>query len=252
MSEKRSPTPNLKAAARRREDLILAHIPMVKYQAYRIVSQGPPNVDINDLINAGVLGLMDSIEKFDSSRGVKFTTYAELRIRGAILDSLRKLDWVPRSLRVKNRALSLASRNLQQRYGREVSTTELCAEMGMELAELYKLNDDLKASSSCDSSRRCDGDASGADSLANCYPDGISDGPYSSLEKEELKGILLEAVQGRSRKERLVVSLYYFDDLSMKEIGAVLRVSESRVSQLHTKAMMRLRVKLKDSSYRPK
>ena len=252
MSEKRSPTPNLKAAARKREDLILAHIPMVKYQAYRIVSQGPPNVDINDLINAGVLGLMDSIEKFDSSRGVKFTTYAELRVRGAILDSLRKLDWVPRSLRAKNRALSLASRNLQQRYGREVSTMELSAEMGMELAELHKLTDELSASSSYDSSRRNDGDGGGAESLANRFADSISDGPYSSFEKEELKGILWEAVQGRTRKERLVVSLYYFDQLSMKEIGTVLGVNESRVSQLHTKAMMRLRVQLKDSSYRPK
>ncbi len=243
------------SAAKKRQDLILEHVPLIKYHAYRIATQLPPNVEINDLINAGVLGLMDAIEKFEPSRGVKFKTYAELRIRGAMLDSLRELDWAPRSLRKKSKELTKASQKLQQEFGREISDQELCEEMGIDLDELYKLTDQLKGlsiGSFYDSSKKYDDDETDAENLINYYPDNFSDGPYCVFEKEELKRILAEAVDGLSRKERLVVSLYYFDELTMKEIGAVLRVNESRVSQLHTKAMMRLRLKLKNFSYRPK
>ncbi len=243
------------SAARKREELILEHVPLIKYHAYRIATQLPPNIEINDLINAGVLGLMDAIEKFEPSRGVKFKTYAELRIRGAMLDSLRELDWAPRSLRKKSKELTRASQKLQQELGREVSDQELCEEMGIDLDELYKLTDQLKGlsvGSFYDASRKYDEDEGDAESLINYYPDNIADGPYCTFEKEELKRILADAVDGLSRKERLVVSLYYFEELTMKEIGAVLRVNESRVSQLHTKAMMRLRLKLRSSAYRPK
>ena len=130
-------------AAQKREEQILEHIPLIKYHAYRIATQLPPNIEINDLINAGILGLMDAIEKFEPSRGVKFKTYAELRIRGAMIDSLRELDWAPRSLRKKSKELSKASQKLQQELGREVSDQEICAEMGIELDELYKLEDQL-------------------------------------------------------------------------------------------------------------
>jgi RNA polymerase sigma factor for flagellar operon FliA len=127
--------------------------------------------------------------------------------------------------------------------------------MGIDLDELYKLTDQLKGlsvGSFYDASRKYDEDEGDAESLINYYPDNVADGPYCTFEKEELKKILAEAVDGLSRKERLVVSLYYFEELTMKEIGAVLRVNESRVSQLHTKAMMRLRLKLRSSAYRPK
>ncbi len=243
------------SASQKREDLILEHIPLIKYHAYRLASQLPPNIEINDLINAGVLGLMDAIEKFEPSRGVKFKTYAELRIRGAMIDSLRELDWAPRSLRKKSKELSKVSQKLQQELGREVSDHEICAEMGIELEELYKLEDQLTGlsiGSFYDASRRFGEEDSDAESLINYYPDDVEKGPPHVFEKEELKQILADAVDCLSRKERLVVSLYYFEELTMKEIGAVLRVNESRVSQLHTKAMLRLRSKLKNSSYRPK
>jgi RNA polymerase sigma factor for flagellar operon FliA len=242
-------------AARKREELIMEHVPLIKYHAYRIATQLPPNIEINDLINAGVLGLMDAVEKFEPSRGVKFKTYAELRIRGAMLDSLRELDWAPRSLRKKSKELSKASQRLQQELGREANEQELCDEMGMGLDELFKLTDQLKGlsiGSFYDSSKRYDEDEGDAECLINYYPDGTATSPYFVFEKEELKNILSEAIDYLPRKERLVISLYYFEELTMKEIGAVLRVNESRVSQLHTKAVLRLRTKLKNSSYKPK
>ena len=255
-TQKRSVAQNRAAiAAQKREELILEHISLIKYHAYRIATQLPPNIEINDLINAGVLGLMDAIEKFEPSRGVKFKTYAELRIRGAMIDSLRELDWAPRSLRKKSKELSKASQKLQQELGREVSDQEICVEMGIELDELYKLTDQLtglSVGSFYDASRKYGEDDSDTESLINYYPDDLEQGPTFVFEEEELKKILADAVDGLSRKERLVVSLYYFEELTMKEIGAVLRVNESRVSQLHTKAMLRLRLKLKNSSYRPR
>jgi RNA polymerase sigma factor for flagellar operon FliA len=247
--------PRVSNAARKREELILEHVPLIKYHAYRIATQLPPNVEINDLINAGVLGLIDAVEKFEPSRGVKFKTYAELRIRGAMLDSLRELDWAPRSLRKKSKELSKASQKLQQELGREASEQELCDEMGMDLDDLFKLTDQLKGlsiGSFYDASKKYDEEESDSESLINYYPDGVTSSPYCVFEKEELKKTLAEAVDTLPRKERLVISLYYLEELTMKEIGAVLRVNESRVSQLHTKAVMRLRTKLKNSTYRPK
>lgn len=255
-TQKRSAAPSRAAlAAQKREEQILEHVPLIKYRAYRIATQLPPNIEINDLINAGILGLMDAIEKFEPSRGVKFKTYAELRIRGAMIDSLRELDWAPRSLRKKSEELSKAAQKLQQELGREVSDQEICEEMGIELDELYKLEDQLTGlsiGSFYDASRKYGEEEGDAESLINYYPDDLEKGPTHLFEKEELKAILAEAVDGLSRKERLVVSLYYFEELTMKEIGAVLRVNESRVSQLHTKAMLRLKMKLKSSSYRPR
>jgi RNA polymerase sigma factor for flagellar operon FliA len=242
-------------AARKREELIMEHVPLIKYHAYRIATQLPPNIEINDLINAGVLGLMDAVEKFEPSRGVKFKTYAELRIRGAMLDSLRELDWAPRSLRKKSKELTKASQRLQQELGREASDFEICEEMGIELNELFKLTDRLKGltiGSFYDVSHKFDDEDGDSECLINYYPDGTTASPYFAFEKEELKKILAEAIDALPRKERLVVSLYYFEELTMKEIGAVLRVNESRVSQLHTKAVLRLKTKLKNSSYRPK
>lgn len=255
-TQKRSVSPSrINTAVKKREDLIMEHVPLIKYHAYRIATQLPPNVEINDLINAGVLGLIDAVEKFEPSRGVKFKTYAELRIRGAMLDSLRELDWAPRSLRKKSKELSKASQKLQQELGREASEMELCEEMGMDLDDLFKLTDQLKGlsiGSFYDAAKKYDEDEGDTESLINYYPDGVNNSPYLVFEKEELKSILADAVDSLPRKERLVISLYYLEELTMKEIGAVLRVNESRVSQLHTKAVLRLKTKLKNSTYRPK
>ena len=229
-----------------RDGLILEHLPQIKYIAQRISSKLPSHVELNDLVSAGVLGLLDAIDKFDESRGVKFKTYAELRIKGAILDSLRNLDWAPRSLRKKSKDLEKVYRELEQRLGRPVADKEVCDEMGITLEEFYDLVDQIKGlnlGSFHELSNQ--EDENGGEPLVKYVPDAPDMDPFFVFHKTEIQGILATAIDTLPKKERLVVSLYYFDEMTMKEIGKVLGVNESRVSQLHTKAMLRLRTKLK-------
>jgi len=229
-----------------RDNLIVEHLPQIKYIAHRIAAKLPPQVELNDLISAGVLGLLDALDKFDPSRQVKFKTYAELRIKGAILDSLRSLDWAPRSLRKKSKELERAQKELEQRLGRPAGEKELCEEMGISLSELYELVDQIKGLNLGSFNEIASQDEdTGGDLLARCAADSPESDPFLLLHKSELKGVLAGAIDSLPKKERLVVSLYYYDELTMKEIGKVLGVNESRVSQLHTKAMTRLRTKLR-------
>lgn len=230
-----------------RDELILEHVPLIKYHAYRLACQLPPNVEVNDLINAGALGLMDAAGKFDPSRGVQFKTYADVRIRGAMIDSLRALDWAPQSLRKRGKKLKEVAERLQQRLGREAGEQEICGELEIGLDELHQLNQSLHAFSP----GILESEGSEDQHSLDTYPDSTSDGPYLQFQKQELKAVVTEAVDRLGPKERLVVSLYYFDELTMKEIAAVLGVNESRVSQIHTKAMTQLRRKLKNSGYSP-
>lgn len=229
-----------------RDDLILEHLPQIKYIAQRIYTKLPSHVELNDLISAGVLGLLDAIEKFDPNRGVKFKTYAELRIKGAILDSLRNLDWAPRSLRKKSKDLERVYRDLEQRLGRPATDKEVCEEMGIPIEEFYELVDQIKGLNlgSFHELAGQDDDKNG-EPLVKYVPDTPQADPFFMFHKSEVKGILAGAIDTLPKKERLVISLYYFDELTMKEIGKVLGVNESRVSQLHTKAMLRLRTKLR-------
>jgi len=229
-----------------REALILEHMPQIKYIAQRISTKLPAHVELNDLISTGVLGLLDAIEKFDPNRGVKFKTYAELRIKGAILDSLRNLDWAPRSLRKKSKELEKVLHDLEQRLGRPATDKDICDEMNISLEEFYELVDQIKGLNlgSFQELVGHDDDKSG-DPLVSYVPDAPQMDPFFMFHKSEIKGILAEAIDLLPKKERLVISLYYFDELTMKEIGKVLGVNESRVSQLHTKAMLRLRSKLR-------
>jgi len=229
-----------------RDELVLEHLPQIKYIAHRIAAKLPPQVELNDLVSAGVLGLLDAIEKFDPSRQVKFKTYAELRIKGAILDSLRSLDWAPRSLRKKSKELERAQKELEQRFGRPATDKEVCEEMGMSLSEFYELVDQIKGLSvGSFNDVASQDDESGGDLLVRYTPDAPDSDPFLLLHKSELRGVLATAIDALPNKERLVVSLYYYDELTMKEIGKVLGVNESRVSQLHSKAMLRLRTKLR-------
>ncbi len=229
-----------------RDELILEHLPQIKYIAQRISTKLPSHVELNDLVSAGILGLLDAIDKFDESRGVKFKTYAELRIKGAILDSLRNLDWAPRSLRKKSKDLEKVYRELEQRFGRPATDKEVCDEMDITLDEFYELVDQIKGLNlgSFQELSNQDDDKSG-EPLVKYVPDAPQMDPFFLYHKTEIQGILSTAIDLLPKKERLVVSLYYFDELTMKEIGKVLGVNESRVSQLHTKAMLRLRTKLK-------
>jgi RNA polymerase sigma factor for flagellar operon FliA len=229
-----------------REELILEHLPQIKYIAQRISTKLPSHIELNDLVSAGVLGLLDAIEKFDPGRGVKFKTYAELRIKGAILDSLRNLDWAPRSLRKKSKDLERVYRELEQRLGRPATDKEVCDEMEMTLEEFYELVDQIKGLNlGSFQELASQDDDKNSEPLVKYVPDAPQMDPFFVFHKSEIQGIMSTAIDALPKKERLVVSLYYFDELTMKEIGKVLGVNESRVSQLHTKAMLRLRTKLK-------
>jgi RNA polymerase sigma factor for flagellar operon FliA len=229
-----------------REQLILEHLPQIKYIAHRISTKLPAHVELNDLVSAGVLGLLDAVEKFDPSRGVKFKTYAELRVKGAILDSLRNLDWAPRSLRKRSKDLEKAYKRLEQKLGRPATDKEVSDELGVKLEEFYELVDQIKGLNlgSFHEMGSHDDDRSN-EPLIRYVPDAPQMDPFFMFHKTEIKDLLAGAIDTLPKKERLVVSLYYYDELTMKEIGKVLGVNESRVSQLHTKAMLRLRTKLR-------
>jgi RNA polymerase sigma factor for flagellar operon FliA len=229
-----------------RDELILEHLPQIKYIAQRISTKLPSHVELNDLVSAGILGLLDAIEKFDPNRGVKFKTYAELRIKGAILDSLRNLDWAPRSLRKKSKDLERVYRELEQRLGRPATEKEVCDAMEITLDEFYELVDQIKGLN-LGSFQEMSGkdEEKSSEPLVKYVPDAPQLDPFFVFHKSEIQGIMSTAIDTLPKKERLVVSLYYYDELTMKEIGKVLGVNESRVSQLHTKAMLRLRTKLR-------
>jgi RNA polymerase sigma factor FliA len=229
-----------------RDELILEHLPQIKYIAQRISTKLPSHVELNDLVSAGILGLLDAIEKFDPNRGVKFKTYAELRIKGGILDSLRNLDWAPRSLRKKSKELEGVYRELEQRLGGPATDKEVCEAMGISLEEYYVLVDQIKGLN-LGSFQELSGqdEEKNSEPLVKYIPDAPQMDPFFVFHKSEIQGIMSTAIDTLPKKERLVVSLYYYDELTMKEIGKVLGVNESRVSQLHTKAMLRLRTKLR-------
>ena len=225
-----------------RNALINETLPLIKHIAHRVATRLPSNVELRDLINAGVLGLMDAIEKFDPERNVKFKTYAEVRIRGAILDSLRNLDWAPRSLRKKSKDLERTYAELTQKLGRAATDEEVSEAMGENIEDFYALVDQLHGLTIGSFENMNDSDDT--ENYINYYPDDGSNNPYAKFETNELTSLLADAVEDLPDKEKLVLSLYYYEEFTMKEIGALLGVNESRVSQLHTKATLRLRGKL--------
>jgi len=226
-----------------REKLILKYARFVKYIAGRMAVNLPSNVEYDDLVSYGIFGLMDAIEKYDPDRKIKFRTYAKTRIRGAILDELRTLDWTPRSVRQKARLLERAYAELETTLGREATDDEICEFMGINKQELHKLLDDTRKSLmiSLDDG---DSDGDGGGSRHDFLEDTGIGSPESSAEKFELKRLLAQEIASLSERERLVITLYYFEHLTSKEIGKILGVSDSRISQLHTKAVTRLRGKL--------
>lgn len=228
--------------AAERDALINETLPLIKHIAHRVAVRLPSNIEIRDLINAGVIGLLDAIDKFEPERGIKFKTYAEVRIRGAILDSLRNLDWAPRSLRKKSKDLEKAYAELTQKLGRPATDEEVCEAMGEDLEDFHALVDQLHGLTI--GSFENLGDSEDSDNYINYYPDDGTNDPYTKFEANELTSLLAEAIEELPEKERLVLSLYYYEEFTMKEIGALLGVNESRVSQLHTKATLRLRGRL--------
>lgn len=226
-----------------KEALITKYAPFVKYVAGRIAVNLPSNVEYDDLVSYGILGLIDAIEKYDPSRNVKFKTYAKTRIRGAIFDELRLLDWTPRSIRQKARKLEKAYAKLEGKLGRDATDEEIAEYLKIDISELHKLYDETRKSLllSLDEIFYDEEDGS---SRFDFVEDRKSDNPQAKVEESEAKRILAEAISQLSERERMVITLYYYEDLTSKEIGKILGVSDSRVSQLHTKAILRLRGKL--------
>jgi RNA polymerase sigma factor for flagellar operon FliA len=224
-----------------REALILEYSHLIKYIAGRLNIYFGSNVEYDDLVSFGVFGLIDAIDKFDVNKGVKFETYASLRIRGAIIDSIREMDWVPRSLRQKNKELEKAYWEVENELGHSASDKDIADKLNISLDEFYKLLNEVNVSSM----------ASLEDLLEQNYEIGMDtsgngrqDRPGYEAELKELGEILGDAIDKLPEKEKMVLTLYYYEELTLKEISAIMKVSESRISQLHTKAIMRLRGKL--------
>ncbi|MGE4282176.1 MAG: FliA/WhiG family RNA polymerase sigma factor [Clostridia bacterium] len=224
-----------------REKLILTYSPLVKYVAGRLSIYFGSNVDYEDLISYGIFGLIDAIDKFDLFKGVKFETYASLRIRGAIIDSIRKLDWVPRSLRQKNKEFEKVFVELENELGHSPSDLEIADKLGINADEFHKTMSDLNISHliSLDEYLEQNYETVTRAGNSNQY-----DNPTDYTEFNEMKLILAEGIDRLSDKEKTVITLYYFEELTLKEISAIMKVSESRISQLHSKAVARLRTKL--------
>ena len=229
-----------------REEVIIRYSPMIKYVANRIAMRLPPHIEVDDLISVGVLGLMDAISKYDSSRGAKFKTYAEFRVRGAILDELRSLDWVPRSIRQKASAVEKVVRSLESKLRRLPEDEEVAKEMDLTLDQFYRTIDETKSVPVFSLEDLGIAKESGEQqSLLDCLAGKADADPQTQIRLIELKEIIAKAIDTLPEKERLMVSLYYYEELTMKEIGAVLDITESRVSQIHSKAVLHLRTKLK-------
>lgn len=217
-----------------RNKLVETHLSQIKFIAERIAIRLPFSVEISELINIGVLGLLDAVDKFDPNRGVQFKTYAELRIKGSILDSLREQDWAPRSLRRKARELQAAYSEIEKKHGRPATEEEVSAKLNISLAEFQNLLSELRWVSITD----LDGES---ETVKRQIPDTLSKAPLVLYEQKELRQKLTDAIDKLPERERQVVALYYIEELTMKEIGQVLDITESRISQLHTQAMLRLR-----------
>ena len=228
------------------ERLLLEHLPIVRFLARRIHERLPQHVDVEDLVSAGVVGLMDAFTKFDPGKKVQFRSYAQFRIRGAILDSLRTLDWSPRELRRKGRAMEEAICSVTARLGRPPSEVEVAAEMGLGLQEYQQLLGELKGLEigTLHVERNED---SGEEELAY-VPARLDEDPLFRCLRGELEEKLSEAIASLPDRERLVMTLYYYEELTMREIGLALGVVESRVSQVHASAVVHLRAALKDLS----
>ena len=230
------------------ERVLLEHLPIVRFLARRIHERLPQHVDIEDLVSAGVVGLMDAFSKFDPAKKVQFRSYAQFRIRGAILDSLRTLDWSPRELRRKGRAVEEAIRVLTARAGCAPGEIDVAREMGLELDQYQQLLGDLKGLEIGTLHMERNED-SGEEELAY-VPGRPEEDPLFICLRGELEDRLAEAIANLPDRERLVMTLYYYEEMTMREIGLALGVVESRVSQVHTSAVVHLRSALKDLASR--
>jgi RNA polymerase sigma factor for flagellar operon FliA len=230
-----------------RTKLLADYLPLVKNVAGRMAAGFPKSVELNDLINTGVIGLIEAFNNFDPGRGVKFETFAVPRIRGAILDELRALDWVPRSTRAKARNIEKAISKLEAKLGRGPSETELAKTLDISPQELHYAIKDVSVTSLLSLDELiCREDDNRQVPRIETIENSTTVDVLADMEKTELRVFLIHAISGLSEQERLVISLYYYEELTLKEIGEIMLISESRVSQIHTRAVTRLRAMIKD------
>ena len=230
-----------KRSSELQEKIIIEYAGLVKLVAGRLSMYLGYNVEYDDLVGYGTFGLIDAVDKFDFTKGVKFETYASLRIRGAILDQIRKMDWIPRSIRQKQRKIDIACQNLEIRHGRMASDEEIAQELEITVDELETWQNQTKVTNiiSLDEFMEQGTETKVEQSLTTNY-----DQPDRIYEKQELKDILIKTLETLTEKEKRVIILYYYEELTLKEISRILEVSESRISQLHTKALQKMKIKL--------
>jgi len=228
-----------------RDRILLDQLPQVRYLARRIHERLPRHVPLEDLVHAGVIGLIDALNKFDRSKHVQFGSYAKFRIRGAMLDSLREMDWGPRDLRRKGRRVEEAERKLSLNLSRAPTELEVAAELNLELREFQQLLTELDGLEVGSLHLESPWDGKEED-LCDYLPNAPEDTPFFRCMRSEMKELLARAVADLPEKEQQVLALYYFEELTMKEVGAVLGIGESRVSQIHSLAVVRLRGRLEE------
>ena len=232
---RKSPTPEM------REQIILEYAPLVKVVAGRLSMYLGYNVEYEDLVSYGIFGLIDAIDKFEMQKDVKFETYASLRIRGAILDQIRKMDWIPRTVRQKQKKIDEAIRNIEMRTGKNATDEQVAGELGLEQEELTEWQSRLKITNVISLNEFLE---QGQEPVMDARGNSHFSQPEDVVSESELKQVLEEALEVLTEKEKKVILLYYYEDLTLKEISKVLEVSESRVSQLHTKALLKMRAKM--------
>ena len=233
---------------RLRERLILHYSPLVKYVAGRVGVGLPPNIEQADLVSYGIFGLIDAIQKFDLDRAIKFETYAISRIKGAIIDELRSIDWIPRSVRSKAREVEKAYASLEAKLHRTPSESEVAAELGIALEDLHAIFSQVSFVNvvALDELLSAGGEKGDKLSLVDTLEDTKAEDPVQAFASEETKYLLAKAINTLPEREKIVVTLYYYEGLTLAEIGQVLGVTESRICQMHTKAVLQLRGKLSD------
>ena len=235
-----------RSSVQSRDDLIVSHLPLVKFLVGRIATQLPPHLDQDDLMSAAVIGLITAAERFDPSRGVQFKTFAEQRIRGTIIDELRSQDWLTRSLRDKFKKLEREFAMLEHRLGRNPTSEEVAKSLDISVDEYHQMLEEIHLLSFVSLDESWEDEDGSPFGLLDILEDKGIENPQSQLMARQMLDSLTEAIEGLPEKERLVITFYYYEELNLKEIGAVLDLSESRISQLHSQAIVRLRAKMKN------
>ena len=230
---------------KRKDVLIVKYMPLIRFIANKMILRLPSNVEIDDLISCGMVGLMDAIDKYNPQRENKFQTYAEFRIRGAMLDELRSQDWVPRSIRDKAKVLEKAISNLEAKWGRKPKEEELASHLNLSLDEFYEFLNKVRPVSLFSINEGVNLSPFDRKAILNLLEDSKLGTPFGKLNGKDVRKFLIKAIEALPEKQRVVLSLYYYEDLNLKEIGRVLRVTESRISQLHTQALVNLKSQLR-------